>query len=118
VSDFIQSSANEEKKEEAAAAAAPQQSSIVVAKDEVSSALPDGHVQFEPLSRMQLVRALWENTSPAAFFKITGMPAPEWSEHHALAAVTPACASIDYLCGRPIKISFSSHQDRSFDARL
>lgn len=61
-------------------------------------------VDISGIDKVQLLRALWEKSSPALFFKSGLIPAPVFDETLALEV---ASTKIDYFCGRCIKSDLS-----------
>lgn len=53
-------------------------------------------------AKATLLQALWKNQVVAAFFAMSGLPAPKFHQSEAFEAL--ASPYIDYLCGRAIKI--------------
>jgi hypothetical protein len=64
----------------------------------------DGTVDIRGLDKMQLLKALWENSSPASFFAMTNRHPPPFDEKLAVTAVQEY---IDYFEGRMIKCDLS-----------
>jgi len=56
------------------------------------------------LNKVDLLRALWQNSSPAHFFTYMPHMAPHFDECEAITAVK---SYIDYFCGRMIKCNLS-----------
>jgi len=61
-------------------------------------------VDVAGIDKLVLLRALWENQATASFFLASSTPAPVFNTEEARAAL--ARGTIDYLCGRAIKVSF------------
>ena len=57
---------------------------------------------------MVLIKALWERSSPAAFFTMTGLPAPAFDERSASQILSGPYKYFDYLDGRVMKISLNT----------
>jgi len=57
-------------------------------------------VNIAGLSKTELLRKLWERSTPASFFTMSGIPAPKLSEKELEKSVT---GYVDYLSGRVIK---------------
>ena len=61
-------------------------------------------INISGIDRVELLKALWHNSPPAAFFGFNGMPPPEWNQTEAQKAVKNY---VDYYCGRIIKCDLS-----------
>ncbi len=61
-------------------------------------------VSIAGIDKVSLLKALWENSKPAVFYKMQGLPPPDWSQVEAEKAVLQ---SIDYFRGRCIKSDLS-----------
>ena len=64
-------------------------------------------VNIRGLDKVNLLRALWENQKPAAFFTMTGRLPPLFDPNEATKAVK---SYIDYFCGRAIKSDLSGDE--------
>lgn len=64
----------------------------------------DGKIYIGDLNKVDLLKALWDNAKPAAFYGFSGRAAPSLDEASATAAVSKY---IDYFCGRCIKSDLS-----------
>lgn len=65
------------------------------------------------LDKVQVLKALWLNMKPAAFFSMSGLPSPSFNEASAAAHI--AEGYIDYYDGRCIKMSL---KEDVIDTRL
>lgn len=63
-------------------------------------------VLIKDLDKVEVLRALWNNSEPAVFFKISGKQSPPFDETEAKKAVNQY---IDYFCGRVIKMDLSKN---------
>ena len=61
-------------------------------------------VDITGLDKVELLRNLWLNMTPALFFSFSGMPVPEFDSKLASNAIL---TYIDYFCGRCIKTNLS-----------
>ncbi len=57
-----------------------------------------------------LDKKLWENSKPAAFFAMSGMPTPLCSDSEIDKVLSSKDCYADYLCGRVIKTSFKTNK--------
>ena len=65
-------------------------------------------ISIKGLCKVELLKALWENRQPAAFFNsVAGVTAPSFDWKQAEKAVT---GQIDYFCGRGIKCDLSGDE--------
>lgn len=64
-------------------------------------------VKIAGIPKVELLRALWNNMKPAAFFTMSGLPPPVFDTEHAEQVVTDY---IDYFCGRCIKTDLSKDE--------
>jgi hypothetical protein len=62
------------------------------------------NMNISGLDKVKLLKGLWENTKPAAYFAQYNQPAPSFDEKLAQEAVKKP---IDYFCGRAIKLDLS-----------
>jgi hypothetical protein len=69
---------------------------------------PEAKIDVSGLGRFDLVKALWLSTKPAVIFG--GGSGPAWDEKRAKVECGPdPIKSVDYVCGRPIKVSFDGN---------
>lgn len=68
--------------------------------------MTDSNVDISGLDKVDVLRALWKNQVPAAFFSLNGLPTPPFDEDLAQKSVL---RSIDYFCGRAIKTNLSDN---------
>jgi hypothetical protein len=61
-------------------------------------------INIAGIDKVELLRALWEGSSPARFFAMSGFPAPSFDNESAKEAVEKY---IDYYDGRCIKSDIS-----------
>ena len=67
-------------------------------EDESCNGPRDAEVDISNTNRMILLKALWDNSSPALFFTKSGITPPEWEEPES------AYDYFDYYMGRVIKM--------------
>ncbi len=63
-------------------------------------------VDIKGINKVKLLKALWSNMKPAAFFYMSGIPSPSFDDTDAGSAVKKY---IDYFCGRNIKCDLSGN---------
>lgn len=63
-------------------------------------------VDISGIDKVQLLRALWEKSSPALFFKTGLLPEPQFDETEARELQS---LDVDYFCGRCIKSNLSGN---------
>ncbi len=69
-------------------------------------------VDITGLDKIELLRAMWEASQPAAFFTFAhGVPAPAWDDKEAEEVIK---RYIDYFQGRPIKANLSADSVDSY----
>jgi hypothetical protein len=66
-----------------------------------------GNISIANLDRVELLKKLWTNMKPAAFFSMNNVPSPSFSEYNAREAVKNY---IDYFDGRCIKTDLSKDE--------
>ncbi len=67
-------------------------------------------VNITGINHLVLLHVLWMNQKPADFFTMSGLPTPPYNEKEAEQAYNYAKLhnrTIDYVCGRAIKINFN-----------
>lgn len=65
---------------------------------------------------VKLLKCMWERSSPAIFFKMSGMTPPLFNEKEAYETLSnPRTMYVDYFCGRLIKTDFEKLDGSSFD---
>jgi hypothetical protein len=67
-------------------------------------------VDISGIERIVLLRHLWENARPAAFFKHSGLPTPGWSDENYTNQVVYG-GYVDYYNGRCIKAYIFADSD-------
>jgi len=75
-------------------------------------------INIEGLDRMQIVRALWENSEPAIFFSHNSVLAPQYDEISAQSGIKKykdGSWVVDYVCGRKCKVTFD---ENGMDSKL
>ena len=60
-------------------------------------------VDVTGIDRKELLKALWENAKPAAFFMVYGTNSPSFDIDEAMRDVRHGRTYVDYACGRCIK---------------
>lgn len=66
-------------------------------------------VDVTGLNKKQLLKELWKNSKPAAFFSMNRFPAPtDCSDNEIEKVLSSEECYADYLCGRLIKTSFKT----------
>lgn len=65
-------------------------------------------VDITGINKVELLRALWNNSTPAAYFTFTNTKPPEWNNERASTAI--GSGFIDYFQGRIIKADLSKDQ--------
>lgn len=63
-------------------------------------------IDINGLNRDILLEALWKSSSPAAFFRFSGLPSPSFDINEAKRVLRDGYA--DYVCGRSIKTDIYS----------
>lgn len=71
-------------------------------------------VDISGLDKLQVLKALWMRSVPAAFFKDFPMMIPGFDEKQAKAQLEKPYPYFDYFCGRCIKTSFSTSELDSY----
>jgi hypothetical protein len=66
-------------------------------------------IDITGLDKRELLRMLWENSKPAAFFAMSGMNPPQCNDTEIDKVLSKDCYA-DYLCGRAIKTSFKTNK--------
>lgn len=64
-------------------------------------------VSIAGLDKVELLKRLWEGSTPAGFFMFNAVPPPSFSVEEAKKAVE---RRIDYFCGRCIKCDLSKDE--------
>ena len=64
-------------------------------------------VNITGLDKVKLLRALWDSSKPASFFRIDGVPPPKWDDRTAERDVK---TYIDYHQGRAIKTDLTGDE--------
>lgn len=72
-------------------------------------------VDVTGIDRKELLRALWENSKPAAFLVMNNMVAP-FDMDEAVRSARPGTGYVDYACGRLIKAEIFT-EDNEIDPR-
>lgn len=65
-------------------------------------------VDISDINKVELLRALWNNSTPAAYYVFTNTKPPEWDNEKATTAI--GNGFIDYFQGRLIKADLSCDQ--------
>lgn len=65
-------------------------------------------VDITGVDKRKLLKCLWENSKPAVFFTMSGMPAPKFNEDEAGRQMHQN-GYFDYVCGRSIKCDLSKN---------
>ncbi|KAL4801798.1 hypothetical protein BDV18DRAFT_164608 [Aspergillus unguis] len=64
-------------------------------------------ISIANIPKALLLKELWNRSHPAAFFAISGFPAPDYDEKEALAEAEKCQWVLGYILGRPIKADLS-----------
>ena len=72
------------------------------------SVLAEEHVDIDGLDVLEVLHALWKNSYPASYFAVNSIPPPPWDEVEAQKTLNQSGGKLDYVCGRQIKINFTS----------
>ncbi|KAL4987764.1 hypothetical protein BDW68DRAFT_177517 [Aspergillus falconensis] len=67
-------------------------------------------VYIGDLNKEDLIAALWSRSKPAAFFALSGLPAPPFDKEDALRQAEKSGWYFDYLQGRVIKSNLSGEE--------
>lgn len=77
---------------------------IYIIKGYLYSDIEWQEINIKGISKTEILRALFLNSTPASFFILSGIPAPSFDDSNAEIAVA---SYIDYFCGRLIKSDIS-----------
>lgn len=64
------------------------------------------NIDISGLSQEEVVKVLWENSTPPKYYEFYNLPFPEYDAIKATEAINLSGGRLDYVCGHMIKADF------------